>query len=61
QAGLAESSPRVALAGGLLRENSLLSFLLETRLASDLPGASLVRLREEPAQTALRFAQALLA
>jgi len=54
-----EAPPRVALAGGLLRENTLLSFLLETRLGSDLPGAALVRVRDEPAVVALRFAEAL--
>jgi len=54
-----EAPPRVGLAGGLLRENTLLSFLLETRLGSDLPGVALVRVREEPAVVALRFAEAL--
>jgi N-acetylglucosamine kinase-like BadF-type ATPase len=43
QAGLHEASPAVALAGGLFTENSLLSFLLETRIVGDLPGASIVR------------------
>ncbi len=60
QAGLAENSPAIALAGGLLRENSLLSFLLETRLTNELPGASILRVRDEPARTALRFAEAML-
>ncbi len=60
QAGLAEQSPAVALAGGLLRENSLLSFLLETRLTNELPGATLLRVRDEPARAALRFAEAML-
>jgi len=54
-----EAPQRVGLAGGLLRENTLLSFLLETRLGSDLPGVALVRVREEPAVVALRFAEAL--
>jgi N-acetylglucosamine kinase-like BadF-type ATPase len=61
QAGLAEASPQIAFAGGLLRENSLLTFLLENRLIGDLPGAQIVRLREEPARAALRFAEAMLA
>jgi len=60
QAGLAEASPPVALAGGLLRENSLLSFLLESRIANELPGATVLRAREEPARAALRFAEAML-
>ncbi len=59
--GLLDRSPQVVLAGGLLRENSLLTFLLETRLAGDVPGVQVVRLRDEPALAALRFAQALLA
>jgi glucosamine kinase len=60
QAGLMQASPAIAFAGGLLRENSLLSFLLETRVQGDLPGASIVRLRGEPAHAALRFAEAML-
>jgi N-acetylglucosamine kinase-like BadF-type ATPase len=59
QCGLAESSPAVAFAGGLLRENSLLSFLLETRVNNEIPGASVLRLRDEPARAALRFAETL--
>jgi N-acetylglucosamine kinase-like BadF-type ATPase len=59
QCGLAEASPTVAFAGGLLRENSLLSFLLETRVTNEVPGASVVRLRDDPARAALRFAEAL--
>lgn len=60
QAGLADGSPSIAFAGGLLRENSLLSFLLETRVTNEIPGASIVRLRDEPVGAALRFAEALL-
>lgn len=59
QSGLAEASPTIVFAGGLLRENSLLSFLLETRVTSDVAGAAVVRLRDEPARAALRFAEAL--
>ena len=51
--------PVVVFAGGMLRENSLLSFLLEQRVTNELPGAHVVRVREEPARTALRFAEAL--
>lgn len=60
QAGLADGSPSIAFAGGLLRENSLLSFLLETRVTNEIPGGSIVRLRDEPARAALRFAEAQL-
>ncbi|MFZ1124038.1 MAG: BadF/BadG/BcrA/BcrD ATPase family protein [Candidatus Baltobacteraceae bacterium] len=60
RAGLAQSSPALAFSGGLLRENSMLSFLLETRVQGEIPGASIVRLREEPVRAALRFAEALL-
>jgi N-acetylglucosamine kinase-like BadF-type ATPase len=56
---LAEGSPAVALAGGLLRENSLLTYLLELRVVNEVPGAAVVRVRDEPARTALRFAEAL--
>jgi len=58
-ADLHEQSPAVAFAGGLLRENSLLSYLLELRVVNEVPGAGIVRLRDEPARAALRFAEAL--
>lgn len=58
-AELQDASPAVVFAGGLLRENSLLSFLLETRLTSDVPGCAVLRLRDEPVRAALRFAEAL--
>jgi N-acetylglucosamine kinase-like BadF-type ATPase len=57
--GLDEASPSIVFAGGLLRENSLLSFLLETRLVNDVPGCAILRQRDEPARAALRFAEAL--
>jgi N-acetylglucosamine kinase-like BadF-type ATPase len=61
-AGLLEASPAVALAGGLLAENSLLTFLLETRIVGDLPGASILRGAPDGAATgALRLAEALAA
>jgi N-acetylglucosamine kinase-like BadF-type ATPase len=60
EVGLAEGSPAIAFAGGLLRENSLLSFLLETRVTNEIPGVSIVRLRDDPARAALRFAEAML-
>jgi len=59
QCGLTDASPAVVFAGGLLRENSLLTFLLETRVGNEVPGANVVRLRDEPARAALRFAEAL--
>lgn len=57
---LLEASPAVAFAGGLLRENSLLSFLVETRLNGDVPGVSIVKGGEEPARGALRLAERLV-
>ncbi|HEY0797788.1 MAG TPA: BadF/BadG/BcrA/BcrD ATPase family protein, partial [Candidatus Baltobacteraceae bacterium] len=59
QAGLLERSPSVAFAGGLLRENSLLTYVLQGRLTADLPGVAIVRSQAEPVEAALRFAQAL--
>ena len=54
---LLETSPHVALAGGLLRENSLLTFLLETRLTADVPGVAIVKGGDEPVRGALRLAE----
>lgn len=56
---LLEASPRVALAGGLFRENSLLTFLLETRLNGDVAGAAIVKGGDSPARGALRLAERL--
>ncbi|MDP9105399.1 MAG: hypothetical protein M3N49_05640 [Candidatus Eremiobacteraeota bacterium] len=56
---LLDASPRIAFAGGLFRENSLLSFLLETRLTGDVAGAAIVKGGEEPARGALRLAERL--
>ncbi|HEY0382726.1 MAG TPA: BadF/BadG/BcrA/BcrD ATPase family protein [Candidatus Elarobacter sp.] len=56
---LLEASPRIALAGGLFRENSLLTFLLETRLNGDVAGAAIVKGGDEPARGALRLAERL--
>jgi N-acetylglucosamine kinase-like BadF-type ATPase len=60
-AGLLEASPSVVLAGGLFAENSLLSFLLETRIIGDLPGASILRGGEGAVIGALRLAETLAA
>jgi N-acetylglucosamine kinase-like BadF-type ATPase len=56
---LLEASPRIALAGGLFRENSLLTFLLETRLNGDVAGAAIVKGGDEPVRGALRLAERL--
>jgi N-acetylglucosamine kinase-like BadF-type ATPase len=58
-AGLLDAAPSIAFAGGLLRENSLLTFLLETKLVADIPGAAIVRGGDGPATGALRLAAAL--
>jgi N-acetylglucosamine kinase-like BadF-type ATPase len=54
---LLDTSPHVALAGGLFAENSLLSFLVETRLNGDVAGASVVKGAGEPVHGALRLAE----
>ena len=56
---LLDSSPRIAFAGGLFRENSLLTFLLETRLNGDVAGAAIVKGGDEPVRGALRLAERL--
>lgn len=57
--GLLDASPRIALAGGLFMENSLLTFLLETRLNGDVAGASIVKGGDAPVRGALRLAERL--
>jgi len=54
-----DASPVVAFAGGLLRENSLLSFLLETRLIGDVAGITIVKGGDDPVRGALRLSEAL--
>jgi N-acetylglucosamine kinase-like BadF-type ATPase len=61
QAELTERSPSIVLSGGLLRENSLLTYVLQTRLQADIPGATIVRNGVEPALAALRSAERLCA
>jgi N-acetylglucosamine kinase-like BadF-type ATPase len=56
-AALADGTPPIALAGGLLRENSLLTFLLETRINGDFTGSEIVRGNVEPVYGALRRAE----
>lgn len=60
-AALTEASPPIALTGGLLRENSLLTFLLETRIAGDYTGSEILRGAVEPVRGALRLAEAAAA
>jgi N-acetylglucosamine kinase-like BadF-type ATPase len=60
QARLTDASPTVVLAGGLLAENSLLTFLLETRIVGDLPGAAIVR-GSSALTGAVRLARGLVA
>lgn len=60
-AGLNDSSPPIALAGGLLIENSMLTYLLETRIFGDIPGGSVVRGGDGAVLGALRLAETLAA
>ncbi len=57
-AGMLESSPTVVLGGGLFRENSMYTFLAETRIVGDIPGVAIVRLTDDPSRGALRMAEA---
>lgn len=50
----------LAFAGGLLRENSLLTYLVETRIANELPRLSIVKGGGLPYRGALAKARALL-
>ena len=59
ETGLTDLNPRVALVGGLFAENSLLSFLVETRLNGDLPGVEIIRGGDPPVAGALRLAEEL--
>ena len=60
QADLVERDPHIGLAGGLFRENTLLSYLLQARLQAEFPLALVARAQEPPARAALRFAEAML-
>jgi N-acetylglucosamine kinase-like BadF-type ATPase len=60
QTQLVDASPTVVLSGGLFRENSLLSYLLELRVVNDLPGAAVLRAPVDGAAGgALRLAELL--
>ncbi|MDQ6929962.1 MAG: hypothetical protein M3126_04770 [Candidatus Eremiobacteraeota bacterium] len=61
KADLANTACPLILAGGLLNENSMLSFLLETRLQADLPSAQILKRVAEPHRGALSAAEAVLA
>jgi len=50
----------LAFAGGLLRRNSLLTYLIETRVASELPDLAIVKGGAEPYVAALALAGGLL-
>lgn len=57
RAGMSTSSSPIVLAGGLLGSNSMLTFLLETRLQNDLPSMSIVKNAREPYAGALVAAE----
>jgi glucosamine kinase len=57
---IVDASPQLALAGGLFAENSLLSFLLETRLTGDVAGLTIVRGGDSPVRGALRLAERMI-
>jgi N-acetylglucosamine kinase-like BadF-type ATPase len=57
-AGLLDASPTVVLGGGLFRENSMYTFLVETRVVGDIAGAAIVRMTEDASRGALRLAEA---
>lgn len=56
---LAGSSAPIVFAGGLLRRNSLLTFLLESRISNDLPSMPIRKEDVEPYVGALAAADAL--
>jgi N-acetylglucosamine kinase-like BadF-type ATPase len=60
-AGAGNAELPVAFAGGLLRENSVLTFLIETRIANDLPLLHVVKGGGAPHLGALAQARALIA
>lgn len=61
RAGMAASGAPIVLAGGLLGSNSLLTFLLETRLQNDLPAMPILKNGSEPYAGALAAAERALA
>lgn len=61
RSGLAGTQAPIVFAGGLLRGNSLLTYLLETRLRNELPSMPIYKDDVEPYVGALAEAQKLLA
>ena len=59
-AGAEERALPLAFSGGLLRRNSLLTYLIETRVANELPNLGIVKGGAEPYAGALALARALL-
>lgn len=60
RSGLSESEAPIVFAGGLLSNNTLLSFLLETRLKNDLPRMPILKGAHEPFRGALALAEKLV-
>jgi N-acetylglucosamine kinase-like BadF-type ATPase len=60
RAELSESEAPIVFAGGLLSNNTLLSFLLETRLKNDLPRMPILKGAHEPFRGALALAEKLV-
>jgi glucosamine kinase len=60
RADLAGAHVPIVLAGGMLQSNSLLTYLLETRLLNEHPNMPVTKLTEEPCLGALSQAQRLL-
>lgn len=60
RAGLNASSVPIAFSGGVLAGNSILSYLLETRLLNDFPSMPVVKTGNAPVHGALLLAERLL-
>ena len=60
RSGLIDTDAPIVFAGGLLRENSLLTYLLETRLRNELPSMPIHKEHVEPYVGALAEAEKLL-
>lgn len=60
RAGLTGSDAPIVFAGGMLANNTLLSFLLETRLKNDLPQMPILKGAHEPYSGALALAEKLV-
>ncbi len=60
RAGLAQTNAPIVFAGGLLRTNSLLTYLLETRLKNELPSMPIHKEDIEPYIGAIAEAEKLL-